>query len=78
MLLAFGCMTTSLVTDARKRLRVFQGQYPAISRSTGLSYSWLTKFAQGKMTNPTLRNLGPLLDALDSMEAEQAKTHHHV
>lgn len=61
---------TSLVEETRSRLHVFHGQYPSISRDAGLSYSWLTKFAQGHVRNPTMRNLETLIVALDRLEAE--------
>lgn len=65
-------MQNSLVDDTRARLVKFNGRYPEISRKADVSYSWLTKFAQGRATNPTMRNLEPLQRALDELEQEQA------
>ena len=67
-------MQTSLVDDTRARLVKFHGRYPEIGRMANLSYSWLTKFAQGRATNPTMRNLEALQHALDVLEQEQEPT----
>lgn len=64
-------MQTSLVDETRTRLVKFHGRYPEIGRMAGLSYSWLTKFAQGRALNPTMRNLEPLQRALDELEAAE-------
>lgn len=64
-------MQTSLVEETRARLVKFHGRYPEIGKSAGLSYSWLTKFAQGRALNPTMRNLEPLISALDKLEEQQ-------
>jgi hypothetical protein len=61
-------MQTSLVEETRTRLLKFHGRYPEIGRMASLSYSWLTKFAQGRALNPTMRNLEPLQRALDTLE----------
>lgn len=65
----------SIVEDTRTRLVKFQGRYPevvetaaALKGSTKLSYSWLTKFAQGRVPNPTVDNLVALAAALAKLE----------
>lgn len=65
-------MQTSIVEDTRLRLVKYHGRYPEIGRMASLSYSWLTKFAQGRAKNPTMRNLEPLQHALDKLEATEA------
>lgn len=67
-------MQISLVDETRTRLLKFHGRYPEIGRMANLSYSWLTKFAQGRALNPTMRNLEPLQRALDTLELA-AKNH---
>lgn len=61
-------MQISLVDQTRNRLVKFHGRYPEIGRTANLSYSWLTKFAQGRALNPTMRNLEPLIAALTTLE----------
>jgi transcriptional regulator with XRE-family HTH domain len=39
------------------RLPQHVGHYPAIAKEAGVSYSWLTKLALGKMNNPSLKAL---------------------
>ncbi len=36
----------------KQRLDECKGNWPAVCEQTGLDYSWLTKFAQGKIPNP--------------------------
>lgn len=46
----------SLLVQLRER----KGQWPSVAERTGVSYSWITKFAQGRIPNPgvaTLRKL---------------------
>lgn len=62
----------SPIAAARERLQKFQGQYVQIARRFDLSYSWVSKFAQGKLTNPTARNFSALQEALSTLEAEKA------
>lgn len=67
-------MHTPLVDETRTRLVRFHGRYPEIGRMADLSYSWLTKFAQGRATNPTMRNLEPLIAALTTLEEREKAT----
>ena len=53
----------------RTRLERHRGQFAEIARKHRISYSWLTKFAQGKLENPTLRNLNALSTALKKLDA---------
>ncbi len=51
--------------DQVKRLLVrCKGQWRALSDDTGISYSWITKFAQGHITNPGYARLVALRDHL--------------
>ena len=36
------------------------GKYRILSEKSGVSYEWLTKFANGKITNPTVINVAKL------------------
>jgi hypothetical protein len=42
----------SLVTVVKTELLARKGEWPRISRETGISYWWLIKFAQGRIPNP--------------------------
>ena len=57
------------IEQLRSQLRACRGSLPSISRSSGLSYSWLTKFYAGKMRNPTIGSLERLKRALDDRAA---------
>ena len=50
----------SLVTTIRTELLARKGSWPFICRETGISYWWLTKFAQGRVENPRIRVLEKL------------------
>lgn len=63
---------STLVENTRTRLKRLEGQYAEIARQwPGLSYSWLTKFAQRSDSNPTVTSLQQLIEALDAFEAAQ-------
>ncbi|HEY1034595.1 MAG TPA: helix-turn-helix transcriptional regulator [Pseudoxanthomonas sp.] len=58
----------SLFEKTRERLRKHEGQYAELARQSGLSYSQLTKLAQGHAPNPTVETLQKVIDALDAFE----------
>lgn len=49
-------------------LECHRGSWPAVCRATGLSYSWLTKLAQGAIPDPSFRRLQKLHDFLQSLD----------
>lgn len=56
-LLASRCVNShtehpDLAEDVRRLLHLHRGDYLAIAVAANVSYSWLTKFARGKITNP--------------------------
>ena len=55
-----------LAQEVRHLLNLHRGQWKAIAPSSGVSYSWLSKFARGCIENPgyaTLRRVQTLLRA---------------
>lgn len=61
---------STLLSDLRARLKSHEGSYPQIIElGQGLTYTWLTKFAQGTAGNPTVASLQRLSEALDAFEA---------
>lgn len=50
----------SLITSVRTELAARKGDWPDICKHTGVSYSWLTKFAQGRNDNPGVKTLEKL------------------
>lgn len=62
-------MTSSLVEQTRASLTRYHGRYPEIGRKAKLSYSWVTKFAQGRVPNPTIRNIEALRKTLAELDA---------
>ena len=52
--------------DARK------GDWPAVAHDAGVSYSWLTKYAAGKIGNPGYATLVKLRDALKAPKKQEA------
>ena len=43
------------ITTLRNDLNRRKGDWPTLCKATGLSYHWLTKFAQGKIAEPGIR-----------------------
>lgn len=58
----------SAIKEMRTRLECYRGRFAEIARKHRISYSWLTKFAQGKLENPTLRNLDALSATLKKLD----------
>lgn len=44
----------------RERLNSHKGEWRVIAEESGLGYSWLSKFADGRITNPTTDKLETL------------------
>lgn len=73
LLLAFGRVNTqteniefefALDREVRRLIELHRGQWKAVETATGVSHSWISKFARGKITNPgyaTLKRLHLLL-----------------
>lgn len=57
-------MTTDLLKQTLSLLAERKGQWPAICRATGLDYDWLTKLAQGRISDPGVRKIQQLHDHL--------------
>lgn len=55
---------TPLDTEVRRLLDLHRGQWQAIADTTNVSYSWLSKFARGKITNPGYATLNRLHEYL--------------
>jgi transcriptional regulator with XRE-family HTH domain len=63
---------TTLLETTKARLIGHKSRYAEISRTTGISYSTLTKLAQGHSDNPTVSNLQAVIEALDEFERQEA------
>ena len=50
------------IESIRERLNACKGTWPKVCEDTGLDYSWLTKFAQGKIPNPGYAKVSVLHD----------------
>jgi transcriptional regulator with XRE-family HTH domain len=62
---------SDIVTSIRGRLVRFSGRYPEIAARTGLSYSWISKFARGdRGKRPSFDLIHRLQGALDEIEAD--------
>lgn len=62
---------TDTITATRSRLQRFQGRYPEIAERFGLSYSTLSKFANGERgKRPSFDFITTVRTALDELEGE--------
>jgi len=61
-------MNASIVIAARNRLNKQRGQWLMLTTNSGISYSWLSKFARGHITNPRVGTLDRLTASLDEVE----------
>jgi len=48
------------ITEHVRSQVVAYGKYSVIADESGVTYSWLTKFADGRITNPTIANIHKL------------------
>jgi len=65
-----------IVADMRRRLVKHRGHFRALCEEPDIDYSWLSKFANGKITNPTIGKLEALDAALEKVDGldKQAQT----
>jgi transcriptional regulator with XRE-family HTH domain len=64
----------STVLSLRTELQRRRGDWPALCQATGLSYSWLTKFAQGRIREPGLSKIERLREYVEARPVEPAET----
>lgn len=64
----------STVQSLRAELQRRRGDWPALCQATGLSYSWLTKFAQGRIREPGLSKIERLREYVEARPVEPAET----
>jgi len=58
-------MKISIDAHIRSNLNLRRGRWAELARQSGVSYSWLSKFARGLIENPGLRTLERLSAAMD-------------
>lgn len=61
--------TVQNLIDAAQR---HKGDWVSLASESGLSYSWLTKFAQGQIPDPRLSTVAKLATAIERRETKQA------
>ena len=60
------------LTDLIQVTQQHKGDWVSLAAESGVSYSWLTKFAQGHIPNPGLATLTKLTTAIQRRESRQA------
>lgn len=65
-------MSNDLLTLTLSELRSRRGSWPAICRDTGLDYDWMTKLAQGRISDPGIRKIQRLADYFATTERKAA------
>lgn len=53
------------VVATREKLAAVRGHWNEVQQAAGVSYSWLTKFARGEISNPTIHTLQAVSDGCD-------------
>ena len=54
-------MTNTLCNAAKSYLETQKGKWPALCKETGLDYNWLTRFAQGRIKDPSANKVEKIL-----------------
>ena len=62
-------MNEKTINELRNRALRHSGSYKRICDNYGVDYSWLSKFVNGKISNPTIRTVVRLQRALDQHES---------
>lgn len=62
---------TNLDQIVLRLLQARKGEWQAVAASSGVSYSWLSKFANGHIDNPGFGTLTKLHDALTKADAQE-------
>lgn len=53
-------MNTSLDSEVRAQLEARKGDWQAVAKGSGVSYSWISKFMNGHIDNPGFATLKSL------------------
>jgi len=67
-------MKISIDAHIRSNLNSRRGSWAELARQSGVSYSWLSKFARGLIENPGLRTLERLSSAMNNSPAPAARS----
>ena len=71
--ISIGMNDADLMSATKARLLRHKGRYKEFAEAyPAVGHSWLTKFAQGQIVNPTVSSLQALIDALDDFEGVQS------
>lgn len=65
-------MSTNLDAQVRAALMTRKGDWQAVATGADVSYSWLTKFANGRIDNPAYFTLIRLRDFLKTGKPQKA------
>jgi hypothetical protein len=55
------------VSEVRESLELCRGHWGRVASRSGVSYSWLSQFARGLITNPTINQLQVVKSACDAV-----------
>ena len=61
-------MAESILDYLTRRLIEEKGNWPQISKDSGVEYNTIAKIAQGVRTNPTIANVQPLLNWFEARD----------
>ena len=62
-------------SEVKALLTACRGEWPEISYQAKVSHSWISKFVNGRITNPRYRTLLDLREFLLARQAGQQATH---
>lgn len=66
-------MSAQFDQQVRAALLLHKGDWPELARESRVSYSWITKFAAGKIPNPGYPRLVRLNDQIRALARTQAR-----
>ena len=63
----------SLTSQALRRLQAAKGSWRSIASATNVSYSWLCKFAEGRILNPSVQRIERILWYFEQMDTRSIR-----
>lgn len=66
-------MNMSLASQAIRRLYAAKGSWKSVALATGVSYSWLCKFAEGRILNPSVQRIERILWYFEQLDTDSIR-----
>lgn len=66
---------TTPIDPIRERVKLHKGDLPALAKEAGISYSWLQKYANGKLPCSKIATAQALVAAMNARDSKAVAYH---